>query len=279
VERNFLNARTFRNLDDLRQKAQWWLAEKSDKHIHDTTKKMPLQLFLEQEKAALHPLPLHHYDTSEVLYRICRLDGFVEFETNLYSVPFDFVTDLLILKATEQKITIYNSDLKVVAHHERIVIGKNRKIELPEHRTSKKKRYGLEPVKEAFVLLGDDAEPFLDGLKRTNPRLCGFHARYILMLRERYHPDHINGALKHAHRYYAYDCRSIERILQTTAPTRTLESKRNEKARQKLQENLPPIKQRPLDEYSSLISSQEEDNDTTNRSFPTFPSKHKKSSF
>jgi len=37
IEKNLLNGRTFDDLSDLRQTAAWWLANRSDVHVHDTT--------------------------------------------------------------------------------------------------------------------------------------------------------------------------------------------------------------------------------------------------
>lgn len=261
VEKNFLNGRTFQDLDALKEKAQWWLQEKSDLHIHDTTGRPPLELFLHEEQAALIPLPHHHYDSSEVALRICRIDGFLEFETNLYSVPYEYVADILTLKATEHEIFIYRPDLAVVAHHERLAPGMSKKVEKVEHRTCKKIRYGLEPVKEAFLRLGDGAPIFLPGLKKKFPRSSGFHARSILRLKENYHSDDINRALHHANRYHAFSAKAIEHILQARAQPRTLESIRNDRARKSLKHSLPTIKQRSLKEYGDLLSPREDEHE------------------
>ena len=84
VEKNLLGGREFRDLEDLRETARWWLKEKSALHVHRTTGRPPLELF---EEEGLQPLPLHPYDTSEVALRVCDPEGFVSFETNRYSVP------------------------------------------------------------------------------------------------------------------------------------------------------------------------------------------------
>ncbi|MFQ5901821.1 MAG: IS21 family transposase [Thermodesulfobacteriota bacterium] len=253
VEGNLLNARRFQDIDDLRGIARWWLANRSDIHIHDTTGRPPIELFMEQELRALQPLPLHPYDSSEVRLMVCRLDGFIEFETNFYSVPYEYVGDILSMKAVEHEIFIYSPELLLIAHHERLPAGAGRKWEKPEHRGSKKVRYGLEPVRETFIALGDAAEYFITGLKERHPHNAGFHARYILHLKERYHCDDINKAFKHAMKYHAFDSKAIERILAARAKLRTLESIRNERARAELQKRLPRIKQRPLEEYSTLF--------------------------
>jgi transposase len=252
VEGNFLNGRKFQDMEDLRARARWWLKEKSDLHLHDTTGRIVYELFMEEELSALNSLPLHPYDCSEVALRICRLDGFIEFETNSYSVPYNYVGDILTFKATEHEIFIYSQDLDLVARHERLPLGAAQKVEAPEHRSHPKVRYGLEPVREAFVSLGDSASTFIVGLKEKHPRNCGFHARHILLLKENYNADDINKALAHAIRYQAFDGQAVERILKAKAHPRTLESIRNEKAREILEAALPQIRQRDLNEYDEV---------------------------
>ncbi|MCP4756910.1 MAG: IS21 family transposase [Proteobacteria bacterium] len=253
VEKNLLNGRLFSDLADLRNKARWWLKEKSDRHLHDTTGRPPIELFLEREKEALLPLPEHPCDTAEVALRVRRCDGFLEFETNLYSTPPEYVADILTLKATETEILIYSPELELVAGHERLLPGAGKTSEKSEHRISSRIRYGLEPVKDAFLQIGEAAEYFLKGLKEDYPRNCGHHARLVLNMKERYHTEAINRALEHATRYHAFDANTIERILKAKARPRTLESIVNEKASSILKKNLPEIRQRSLDEYSLLL--------------------------
>jgi hypothetical protein len=114
-------------------------------------------------------------------------------------------------------------------------------------------RYGLEPVRDQFLALGEHAEEFLRGLTSNRTKNSGFHARYILQQKERYHCDDINRALAHAARYHAYDCKAVERILLAKAQPRTLESIRNEEADRQLRAAMPRIEQRPLADYSVLL--------------------------
>jgi len=250
VEGNLLNGREFQDLEDLRAIARWWLQEKSDLHIHDTTRHTPLELFSQER---LQPLPPHPYDSSEVALRVCDPDGFIQFETNYYSVPSEHIADILSLKATDQEILIYSPELEIIAQHQRYPAGLGKRVENPDHFKTKKVRYGLEPVREAFLEFGEMAEAFLQGLTERHPRNCGFQARYILRMKEHYQSEDIHRAMEHAIRYQAFEARAIERILRAKAIPRTLESVRNERARQELQKALPKITQRPLDQYSELL--------------------------
>jgi len=262
VEKNLLNGRTFQDLDDLKACARWWLRERSDPHIHDTTGRPPLELFLEQEQNALQPLPSHPYDASEVALRVCDLDGYIEFETNRYPVPYEHVADILTMKATEHEIFIYSAELALLVRHERVQAGSVRTLDSGQIHGARKIRYGLEPVRDQFMALGEHSEQFLNGLKDRHPKNCGFHARYILRQKQTYHCDDINKAIAHACRYHAYDCKAIERILKAKARPRTLEAVRNEKVAEQLRKALPRIKQRPLDDYSALLGGSRHEKQT-----------------
>jgi transposase len=259
VALNLLGGREFEDLADLRRVAQWWLKEKSDVHIHRTTGKPPIELFREEE---LQPLPAHPYDTSEVALRLCDAEGFVAFEANKYSAPSGFIADILTIKATEHEILIYSPEIDCIARHERLPAGQGAKVENPDHFATKRVRYGLEPVREAFCALGAAAEEFLKGLTEKHPRRCGFHARYILRMKEHYESGDIRAAVEHALRYHAFDGHAVERILKAKAEPRTLESVRNEKARKDLERVLPRITQRPLHEYHHFL---EKDDENTGR--------------
>jgi transposase len=254
VEGNLLCGREFQDLDDLRACARWWMREKSDIHRHDTTGRPPLELFLEQERSALTPLPLHPYDCAEVALRVCDLEGYIDFETNRYPVPYEHVADILTMKATEHEILIYSPELDLIVRHERGPAGARLSLDGAAVHGVKTIRYGLEPVREQFLELGEDAGEFLRGLQLTHSKNPGFHARYILHLKERYHSDDINQALGHACRYHAYDGKAVERILATKARPRTLEAIRNERAAEQLRAALPKINQRSLADYSVLFT-------------------------
>ncbi len=181
------------------------------------------------------------------------LEGYIEFETNRYPVPYEYVADILTLKATEHEVIIYSAELALLVHHQRLPAGSVTKLDPSGIHSSRKIRYSLEPVQDQFLAMGDHSRDFLDGLKQQHPKNCGFHARYILRQKEKYHPDDIDKAMAHAAQYHAYDCKAIERILLAKSSPRTLEAMRNEKAAEELRNALPEIKQRSLAAYDSLL--------------------------
>jgi transposase len=255
IESSLFNCRTFDDLDDLKTFARWWLANTSDLHVHDTTRRMPLELFNEKEKDALLPLPAHDYNTSEIAFLIGRDAGFVTFETNRYSIPQNLVGSLLTLRATEVLIEVFDPEMNRVTQHPRLPNGAFDKSEFDAHRGSKELRCGLDSIQAVFLTLGDHAEPFLNGLIRKFPRNPGFHARRILTFRERFHSDDIHRAIEHANRYHAFDSQAIERILIAKFQPRTLEQLRCDKASDALRAVLPTITQHPLSIYRDAFAN------------------------
>lgn len=169
VEGHLLNGREFDDLEDLRRFTSRWLREYSDAHIHGTTRRTPLELFWEQERQALQPLPTYGFDTSEVRYVVGHDDGFVRFQTNLYSIPFAYILMHLVLRATEDEVEIYDPAFKVIAHHPRLPPGAGQQSLQPKHHEAARERHGLEPVRQRFLELGTHAEAFLGGLIQLHP--------------------------------------------------------------------------------------------------------------
>jgi len=257
--KNLFNGRTFRDMEDLRAMARWWLANRSDLHRHRTTGHPPIELFERDEKAALLDLPAHPYDTDQVLYRVGNPDGTVAHDTNKYSIPFVYAGMILPLKISENEVRIFTPDIKPLATHERQLRGAGRTMELEAHRLSQKDRYGLEPCRETFLALGEHAAAFLEGLTKVSPRRVGLQVRLILAFKELYHSSDINLALQRACRYHAYEVKAVGHVLKARAKPRHLESSGRSRDRIAEDRQLPSISQRDLVHYAHLDKGDDHD--------------------
>jgi len=260
-EQSFLNGRSFFDFADLRTQLAAWNEQICDLRVHRATRKTALAAFAE-EHAHLRRLPLHPYDTARVEYRVCSIDGFVSFEGNRYSVPYEHVTELLPVRVTQHEVFLYGADLRLVARHERAPRGAAREVVLFDARRSTPRGADREQLERAFHELGDGGSEFFAGLAAAAPRHAGYHARQILLLRERYTSDDLLAALRHGHAFGAYESRAVERILSTKAPPRRLASYVAEQATQRY---VPPSGSgetclRELAEYDRLpvVASQKE---------------------
>src|SRR4029078_6625381 len=135
-----------------------------------------MELFTD-EQPLLRPLPLHPYDTARVLYRLCDMEGFIAWEGNGYSLPYDYITELLPVRITEKELFVYRSDLTCIARHALLPRGAQQRSILPGHRPRHADRGpGLDQLRPAFSALGEQAEAFLLALEKAQPRSASYHA-------------------------------------------------------------------------------------------------------
>jgi hypothetical protein len=177
-----------------------------------------------EEAPHLVPLPAHSFDTARVLYRLCSIDGFIDYQGSRYAVPYDHVTDFLPLRVTERELFIYAADLSCIARYDLAPRGTHEDID-PQgyHRPSRQAASSLEQVELTYEAIGEGARTFFRLLSAGPSRSWGAPARRILSLRERYATADIDAALAHAARYGALGHDSVERILETRFHPRRLD--------------------------------------------------------
>ena len=256
LEQSFFKGRKFRDEADLNAQLEWWMENIADRRPQKrSARKMPIELF-EAERAALQPLPSHPYDTARVLYRLCDLEGYVAWDGNWYSLPYDYVTDLLPMRVTAEELFIYAADLKCIARHELRRKGAGEKATLREHRPARVERGpDLEQLRRAYEGIGEAASHFLAAMEKAlSAKLAGYHARRILALRERYDTSDLLPALAHAEAFGAFEQFAVGRILLARAKPRRLEEYVADASAKKLERLIASssTEARDLTEYDEL---------------------------
>jgi len=253
-ERSFLNGRSFRDRIDFAAQLGDWLDRVVD--VRERHGRCALDRFVE-EAAHLRPLPQHPYDTARVTYRLCSIDGYVEWLGNRYAVPYDHVTDFLPLRITQTELFVYGPSLECLARYELRPRGRGDKIDpLGLHaRPEGAAAIDVDKLRASFEQMGPGAAAFLPLLSAAHPtRVWTRYARQILLLRARYCSDDVDAALTHAARFGALQTRSVERILARRAPARTLEEYVAEETAKRIDHVLGPTVTQPRDlaEYDAL---------------------------
>ncbi len=222
--RSFFNGRTFRDLADLKAQLVVWLDTVADlrplKRMKGRTR---LELFAE-EQPLLRPLPRHPYDTARVLYKLCDIEGFIAWESNRYSLPYEYVTEILPVRITSTELFVYKTDLTCIARHALLPRGAQQESILPGHRPRHADRGpDLDQLRVAFAQMDERAAAFLAALEKAQPRSAGYHARQVLALRESWGCEELATALEHAMAYGALEHRAVERILMACGTPRRLD--------------------------------------------------------
>jgi transposase len=109
-------------------------------------------------------------------------------------------------------------------------------------------------LRHTYEGLGEDAATFFAGLRSHLGRLAGYHARQILLLRERYATDDLVRAFRHAQAYGAYEHRAVGRILAVHSRPRCLAEYIADDAARRFESTLGPDLTCPRnpDEYDTL---------------------------
>jgi len=269
-ERSFLNGRKFANRADLRLQLREWLDETVDHRPRKGT--TALSRFAE-EATHLVPLPRHPYDTARVVYRVCSIDGFIDYRGNRYAVPYDHVTDILPVRATEHELYVYAADLECIARHELSPRGAGHELDPADfHKPRGRKAViDLDKLRDVYEGMGQGAADFFGALSNGPPRQWSHAARRILLLRERYATADLDAALGHAASFGALRYESIERILEANHRPRTLDEYVAAETAERLEALIGERRTEPRDltEYDRLpgapVGEENDDDGETNR--------------
>ena len=252
---SFFRGRSFRDFADLKAQLALWLDTICDaRPLKRMKRRTRMELFAE-EQPLLRPLPRHPYDTARVFYKLCDLAGFIAWESNWYSLPYDYVTDILPVRITENELFIYRADLKCIAQHPLLPRGAQLESILKGHRPRFADRGpDLDQLRVAFAAMDERAAAFLSALEKALPRSAGYHARNVLALRERWNTDELVRALEHARTFGAFEHGAIERILMVRSSPRRLDEYVAEATARKLERAVTQscTEPRDLTEYDAL---------------------------
>ncbi len=108
IEEQFIKGNTFATMEELNRRGKTFVNEWCNK-VHGTTKRIPNQHYLLEEKETLLPLPKTHYQIKELQSRIISPDSYISIGGNKYSVPVKYVDKMLQFRITYGfRIEIYD---------------------------------------------------------------------------------------------------------------------------------------------------------------------------
>jgi transposase len=135
VKRNFLATWDTVDIREDRRQLRRWLDEIANQRRHGTTGRRPREVFDEQERQAMLPLPSTRWEL--VLWKKAKLhsDSHVQIDGGFYSAPWRFLHEELWVRCTLHRIAIYRQD-ELLWTHARVARGKRSTIDghLPEYR-------------------------------------------------------------------------------------------------------------------------------------------------
>ncbi len=179
IKKNFAKHRIYYNLDKLNEQCLDWLERTGNGKMHNTTKKVPAEVFLE-EKKHLRPVPttITIKSTTGSISRLVRKDNTISYQGNRYSVPLGTYNGDA---EKEVKIHVENKDMLVISDMEtgfeitRHLLCHEKGKLIKNNNHSRDRSKGIpEYLVRVTKLLGNTtkARDFLD-------RICELKPRYI----------------------------------------------------------------------------------------------------
>jgi transposase len=212
ISKNFLAGRAFSDFHDLNAQAWSWCENVANAKVKKSLGMPPEQAYL-MEKSQLIPLPAHVPEVYLLEYRVVDSEGYVQVQTNRYSVPEKLVGRKVEVYIFWDKIQIYYQHQKV-AEHARILVNKQARVTDPTHHPPiNRKSQG--PCREECLLTGHNQslDIYVQELKKRS-RGRGVHKlRRLLILKRTYPEKAFIQAVQRAVQYRMYDLSRLEDII------------------------------------------------------------------
>ena len=230
VKNNFFKGREFRDEEDLDVQLKAWVAA-ANTRIHGTTRKVPAQVFADEEKSKLLPLQDCRFNVPKVGVRTVYHDSHIYVDYNYYSVPYDYVGNEVEIDLTDDLLRIY-CDGKEIALHTRLK-GKGNFSTITAHYPAHK-AYSDTEYQHIYRSKMSDIGPYAEKLflliVQKESSYWGRTVKGILSLLKQYPADIVELSCKRAYCYGAYQYQVIKRICANNAYMLPLEEASHEYA-------------------------------------------------
>ena len=211
VKKNFLAGLDLASLPVLNSGARHWLDTVANVRDHGETHCPPMEMFTQEKLQPLHP---HPYAAARVEDLRASSRFRITIDTNHYSVPARYASQMLQVHVYPERILIYHKD-QLVAEHIRHY-DRHQDYEHPDHPQpllAQRRSAREQQLLGRFLALSPRAPEYYQQLenRQMNARQ---HARQILALSELYGVEPIERAMEDAFHYQAFSAQYIANLLQ-----------------------------------------------------------------
>jgi len=215
AEGNFLAGRRFSGWDDLNKQARKWCDTVANKKPKRSLSGMSPQEVYLKEKKYLKPLPAYIPPVYQALPRMVDMTGYVNIDTNRYSVPENLVGKQVEVHKLWDRIVVYFGARKV-AEHPRCIGKRDQKIKAGGHHKpfgGKKRRQGPSPEEKLLYGYSTRLDGYVVELKKRAYGRGRRKLNQLLTLKRIYPEAAFDQAIKQAYRYGLYDLNRLEQMI------------------------------------------------------------------
>jgi transposase len=214
VRRNFFQGETFLSLAHIQEEARKWCTETAGLRIHGTTRKRPLIVFDEEEKAMLLPLVKERFDTPKWATPTVHPDHHVRVGLALYSAPTEYIGKTVDARRDSRLVRLYYKGLLIKTHP--VVAPGKRSTDYndyPKEKTPYAMRSCAYYIERADAV-GNACKAFMEFLLSGDfPWARLRQAQKLLRLSEKYGKERVEKACQRAVSFELIDVRRVEAII------------------------------------------------------------------
>jgi hypothetical protein len=191
-----------------------WVQNYANQRIHGTTRKVPMEVFLNEEKERLQPLPDTPFAFFNRGVRIVSSNCHIHFANNYYSVPSCHVGNEVTIRWNEHLLRIIHLGEQVALHTISSETGTyvTQRSHMPDYKTYSQTEHQAK-FEAKFADMGEDSHAYFRHLLEKEPYWFRI-VRSILGLRENFGDAAVNASLKRALYYHVRDVGTIKNILE-----------------------------------------------------------------
>lgn len=141
IKNNFAKDRVYTDIDKWNKQSFDWLVRRGNGKIHNTTKKIPAKIFIEERKMLT---PISEIITTAERYkdkdlRTVQKGNIIDFQGNRYSVPLGTYKNegkKVLVKVQNSEVTIVDIETGMIITKHQLSVAKGMLVSKPSHRKS-----------------------------------------------------------------------------------------------------------------------------------------------
>jgi len=213
VKGNFFCGRVFKDGNDTDRQLKNWMENKCNARVHGTTRKIPKEIFISEEKSKLKKLPLERFKFSKVGSRIVYHDCHVFIDYNYYSVPFEYVGKEVDIEITKNTVKIFYGNKEISVHS--IIEGRGNfstiNSHYPKYKVFSDTEY-QEKYQVKMAQIGPFSEQIFFRIIQENPNDWNRTVQGIISLVKSFSKNIVELSCKRALAYSAHKYQTIKNI-------------------------------------------------------------------
>ena len=214
IKNNFFAGRKFKDYDEMQKELGLWL-EKANSRVHRTTKKVPKELFLQEEKIKLKKLPILDFVMPIIMTRKVYRDCHITVDSNYYSVPYEYVGKIVEIQKDSKLLRIYYMGKQVATHIQGDRRGEfiTQESHYPKYKyyTASSEEYRI-MYKNKMELIGENSSKIFDLIVENEPYGWYRIIKGILSLRKLFSNEVLELSCKRALSFKITSYRKIKSI-------------------------------------------------------------------